>query len=55
MMAPMKALMIVLKRTRRAVESAIAAAEKILKTRITGTTADKLIEDGIRDLDGKLN
>lgn len=38
-----------------AVESAIAAAEKILKSRVTGTTADALIENGIRDLDGKLN
>lgn len=38
-----------------AVESAIAAAEKILKSRVTGATADALIENGIRDLDGKLN
>ncbi len=38
-----------------AVESAIAAAEKILKSRVAGATADTLIENGIRDLDGKLN
>ena len=38
-----------------AVESAIAAAEKILKSRVAGATADRLIENGIRDLDGKLN
>jgi len=38
-----------------AVESAIAAAEKILKSRVTGTTADALVENSIRDLDGKLN
>ena len=38
-----------------AVESAIAAAEKILKSRVAGATADTLIENGIRDLDGNLN
>jgi len=38
-----------------AVESAIAAAEKILKSRVTGTTADALVENSIRDLDGKVN
>ncbi len=38
-----------------AVESAIAVAEKILKSRVAGATADTLIENGIRDLDGKLN
>ncbi len=38
-----------------AVESAIAAAEKILKSRVAGATADTLIENGIRDLDVKLN
>jgi len=38
-----------------AVENAIAAAEKILKARATGTTANTLIESSIRDLDGKLN
>lgn len=38
-----------------AVENAIAAAEKILKTRATGATASGLIESSIRDLDGKLN
>lgn len=38
-----------------AVESAIAVAEKILKSRVPGATADTLIENGIRDLDGKLN
>jgi F-type H+-transporting ATPase subunit b len=38
-----------------AVDSAIAAAEKILKARTTGQTANALIESSIRDLDGKLN
>jgi F-type H+-transporting ATPase subunit b len=38
-----------------AVEHAIAAAEKILKTRATGATASALVESSIRDLDGKLN
>jgi len=38
-----------------AVDSAIAAAEKILKSRATGQTASKLVEQGIRDLEGKLN
>lgn len=38
-----------------AVESAIAVAEKILKSRVAGATANTLIENGIRDLDGKLN
>ncbi len=38
-----------------AVDSAIAAAEKILKSRVTGATADALVENSISDLDGKLN
>ena len=38
-----------------AVESAIAAAEKILKSRTTGATADALVDSSIRDLGGKLN
>jgi F-type H+-transporting ATPase subunit b len=38
-----------------AVDSAIAAAEKILKARTSGKTASTLIETSIRDLDGKLN
>ena len=38
-----------------AVDHAIAAAEKILKSRTTGQTANTLIESSIRDLDGKLN
>jgi F-type H+-transporting ATPase subunit b len=38
-----------------AVDNAIAAAEKILKTRTTGATAGALVESSIRDLDGKLN
>jgi F-type H+-transporting ATPase subunit b len=38
-----------------AVENAIAAAEKILKARATGTAANALIDSSIRDLDGKLN
>lgn len=39
-----------------AVDNAIAAAEKVLKVRATDvTTAKTLIENGIRDLEGKLN
>jgi F-type H+-transporting ATPase subunit b len=38
-----------------AVENAIAAAEKILKARATGTTANALIDSSISDLEGKLN
>lgn len=38
-----------------AVESAIAAAEKILKSRASGGTANALIDSSIRDLDSKLN
>lgn len=38
-----------------AVESAIAAAEKILKGRATGATANALVDASIRDLDSKLN
>ena len=38
-----------------AVDSAITAAEKILKSRTTGKTASALIETSIRDLEGKLN
>ncbi len=38
-----------------AVESAIAAAEKILKTRAAGATGNALVDTSIRDLDGKLN
>ena len=38
-----------------AVESAIAAAEKILRSRTAGATADALIDSSIRDLGGKLN
>jgi F-type H+-transporting ATPase subunit b len=38
-----------------AVDNAIAAAEKILKARAAGATADALIDTSIRDLDGKLN
>ncbi len=39
-----------------AVDSAIAAAEKILKSKAAETsTAAKLVEQGVRDLAGKLN
>lgn len=38
-----------------AVDNAIAAAEKILKARAVGATAEALIEKSIRDLGGKLN
>lgn len=38
-----------------AVENAIAAAEKILKSRASGETANTLIDASIKDLDGKLN
>jgi F-type H+-transporting ATPase subunit b len=38
-----------------AVDGAIAAAEKIMKVRATGKTANALVESSIRDLEGKLN
>ncbi len=38
-----------------AVETAIAAAEKILKSRVTGSQADQLVDASIQDLRGKLN
>lgn len=38
-----------------AVETALAAAEKILKGRVAGSTSDTLIDQSIRDLKGKLN
>lgn len=38
-----------------AVASAIAAAEKLLKSRVPGATGDSLINDAIQDLKGKLN
>jgi F-type H+-transporting ATPase subunit b len=38
-----------------AVETALAAAENILKSRVPGATGDALIEDAIRGLKGKLN
>ena len=38
-----------------AVDSAIAAAERILKSKVAGATGASLIEQGIRDLKGKLN
>jgi F-type H+-transporting ATPase subunit b len=38
-----------------AVDNAIAAAERILKERATGSTARALIDASLRDLDGKLN
>ena len=38
-----------------AVDAAIAAAEKILKCRVAGTTATSLIDESIRDLKGRLN
>lgn len=38
-----------------AVDSAIAAAEKILKSRASGATAEALIQSSIKDLEGKLN
>jgi F-type H+-transporting ATPase subunit b len=38
-----------------AVEAAVAAAEQILKTRVSGDVAQKLVTDGIADLKGKLN
>jgi len=38
-----------------AVDSAIAAAEKILKARAAGATATALVDSSIRDLEGKLN
>ena len=39
-----------------AVDNAISAAEKILKSRAaSGETAEALIQSGIKDLEGKLN
>ncbi len=38
-----------------AVDMAIAAAEKLLKSRVLGTTSDGLIDQSIKDLKGKLN
>lgn len=38
-----------------AVDTAIAAAEKILKDRASGATAEALIQSSIKDLEGKLN
>jgi F-type H+-transporting ATPase subunit b len=38
-----------------AVDNAIAAAEKILKERGTGSSATSLIDASLRDLEGKLN
>ncbi len=38
-----------------AVQTAIAAAEELLKTRVAGSTANALIEKSIGDLKGKLN
>jgi F-type H+-transporting ATPase subunit b len=38
-----------------AVETALAAAHEILKTRATGATADSLVSQSIGDLSGKLN
>jgi F-type H+-transporting ATPase subunit b len=38
-----------------AVDAAIAAAERILRTKISGATAARLVDQSIRDLKGKLN
>jgi F-type H+-transporting ATPase subunit b len=38
-----------------AVESAVSAAQELLKTRATGSVGDKLISQSISDLRGKLN
>ena len=38
-----------------AVETAMAAAEKILSSRVAGQTGDNLIAQAIKDLKGKLN
>lgn len=38
-----------------AVEAALAAAEKILRSRVSGATAASLIDEGIRDIKGRLN
>ena len=38
-----------------AVEAALAVAEKILKARVSGSTASNLIDESIRDLKGRLN
>lgn len=38
-----------------AVDVALATAEKILRTKVTGSDADALIDSSIRDLKGRLN
>ena len=38
-----------------AVDTALAAAERLLKTRVPGQVGDSLIDQSIRDLKGKLN
>ena len=38
-----------------AVDTAIAAAERILTSRVSGATGATLVDQGIRDLKGKLN
>lgn len=38
-----------------AVEAAVGAAEAILKSRVSGATANRLTEESIRSLKGKLN
>ena len=38
-----------------AVDSAIAAAERVLKQRVSGNQADQLVDQSISDLRGKLN
>jgi F-type H+-transporting ATPase subunit b len=38
-----------------AVDTALAAAQSIIKTRVAGSTGDGLISQSISDLKGKLN
>lgn len=38
-----------------AVDTALAAAEKVLKSRLAGPTGSSLVDQGIRELKGKLN
>lgn len=40
---------------RTAVEAAVSAAETILKGKVVGSSGDKLIDEALRDLKGKLN
>lgn len=38
-----------------AVDAAIAAAEKLIRSKVAGATGDLLVDESIRDLKGRLN